>query len=149
MLTEENYRISINSYSNNDWKPLIEFIAKLNNANLTSKLVTDGTDKNGVPAFPYYEHNELVSEFIKIVYNIPIMIAFDWGSWDEGRKIVENNNFDFDTIDIPTKCKLISAIVRSDRFCEGDLVIAFESGQIPKMLKSIEKQLGYTNRAAN
>ncbi len=72
---------------------------------------------------------------------MPIIISFDWGSWDEGRKIIADVNFNFDTIDIPEKCKLITAIVRNDRFCEGTLIAAFESGFMLKLLKSIKKQL--------
>ena len=85
---------------------------------------------------------KVVSEFTRMVYEMPIMINFDWGSWDDGREIVSDDNFDYDTIDIPTRCKLITAIVRNDRFCEGALVEAFESGLILKLLKSIEKQIG-------
>ncbi len=56
--------------------------------------------------------------------------------------MANDKNFDFDSVDIPTKCKLITAIVRNDRFCEGALVSAFESGLILKILKSIKRQLG-------
>jgi len=70
-----------------------------------------------------------------------MIISFDWGSWDEGRKIASDENFDFDTTDLLTKCKLITAIVRNDRFCEGALVSAFESGLILKILKSIENEV--------
>ena len=76
-----------------------------------------------------------------IVYRLPIIISFDWGAWEEGRKIASNDDFDLDTLDLPAKCKLITAIVRSDRFCEGTLVSAFESGLILRILKSIEKQI--------
>lgn len=50
-----------------------------------------------------------------------------------------DESFDFDSADLIKKCKLITAIVRNDRFCEGALVSAFESGLILKILKSIEK----------
>ena len=73
---------------------------------------------------------------------MPILISFDWGSWDLPVKIEKDENFDFDIIDIPTKCKVITTIVRADRFCEGHLVYTFESGLILKILKSIKKQLG-------
>ena len=76
-----------------------------------------------------------------IVYRLPIIISFDWGAWEEGREIASNEEFDFDTIDIPAKCKLITVIVRNDRFCDGVLVSAFESGQILRILKSIERQI--------
>ncbi len=56
-----------------------------------------------------------------------------------------NDEFDFDTLDIPEKCKLITAIERNDRFWDGALVSAFESGLISRILKSIEKQLADAN----
>jgi hypothetical protein len=56
-------------------------------------------------------------------------------------KIENTENFDLDSIDTPAKCKLIMAIVRNDRFHEGALVSAFESGLIMKILKSIERQI--------
>lgn len=55
--------------------------------------------------------------------------------------MARNEGFDFDTIDLPTTCKLITAIVRNDRFCEGALDSAFESGFMLRILKSMEKQI--------
>ena len=55
--------------------------------------------------------------------------------------MARDENFDFDSTDLITKCKLITAIVRNDRFCEGALVAAFESGLILKILKSMEKEV--------
>ena len=74
-----------------------------------------------------------------IVYRLPIIIGFDWGAWEAGK--TSYDDFDLDTLDLPAKCKLITAIVRNDRFCEGALVSAFESGLILRILKSIEKQI--------
>ena len=98
-------------------------------------------DKKEIIQFSYCIQAPIVSQFLKIAYSLPIIIRFDWGAWEEGRKIASNEDFDFDTLDLPTKCKLITAIVRNDRFCEGALVSAFESGLILRILKSIEKQI--------
>ena len=54
---------------------------------------------------------------------------------------MNDKNFNFDSIDIPTMCKIITAIVRNNRFCDGALVSAFESGLILKILKSIKHQI--------
>lgn len=97
--------------------------------------------KDGVIQLPYCLPAPIVSQFLNIVYTIPIIISFDWGAWYEGRIIASNEGFDFDTIDLVTKCKLITVIVRNDRFCEGALVSAFKSGLILKILKSIEKEI--------
>jgi len=142
LLKENNYIEKIKSYSKNDWLPLLDLILKIEKVEKfgddteAMKLLEQGIlDMN-----PYVEH-EIVEEFRQACYAIPIMIDFNWGAWDEGRKIVSNEDFDYDTIDIPTKCKIITAIVRNDRFCSGRLVEAFETGMILKVLKSIQKQL--------
>jgi hypothetical protein len=53
--------------------------------------------------------------------------------WDEGRKMLNDTHFNYDTIDIPTKCKLITMIICSNRFSDGALVSAFETGLILKL----------------
>lgn len=146
VLKPDNYIEKINSYTEQDWQPLldlipeIERIDKFGDDSEAMKLLEQGIiDMN-----PYEEH-PIVQQFRDAVYSIPIMIDFNWGAWDEGREMVSDENFDYDSIDIPTKCKIITAIVRNDRFCSGRLVEAFESGMMLKVLKSIRKQLSYNN----
>jgi len=132
----------INSYTESDWQPLLDLIPKIEKVEKfgddteAMKLLEQGIiDMN-----PYVEH-EIVEQFREACYAIPIMIDFNWGAWDEGREIVSDENFDYDDIDIATKCKIITAIVRNDRFYSGRLVEALESGMMQKVLKSIQKQL--------
>ncbi|MDA3912175.1 MAG: DUF6508 domain-containing protein [Bacteroidales bacterium] len=77
--------------------------------------------------------SSIVSRFHKIVYDLPIVITFNWNMWDEGRKMLNDTHFNYDTIDIPTKCKLITMIICSNRFSDGALVSAFETGLILKL----------------
>ena len=139
-LTEENYREKIQSYTAFDWKPLLELIPQIEET-VDFGIWDEVKVEDGVMILPHINPAEIVNRLNTIVYDIPIIIDFKWSSWDEGRKMLQKENFDYDSIDIPTKCKLISAIVRNDRFCEGALVDAFESGQILKILKSIERQI--------
>ena len=129
----------INAYTLRDWRPLFALIPKIETTSVFGELKVE--EKDGVIQLPYWRPAPVVSQFLEVVYTIPIIINFDWLSWDEGRKIARDKDFDFDTIDLPTKCKLITAIVRNDRFCDGALVSAFESGLILKILKSIEKEV--------
>jgi hypothetical protein len=146
ILNENNYIGTINGFSKNDWRPLIELIPKI------EKVEQFGDDteamkllEQGILDMNPYEEHPIVQQFRDVVYSIPIMIDFNWGEWAEGRKMVSDEDFDYDSIDIPTKCKIITAIVRNDRFCSGQLVDVFESGLMLKVLKSIRKQLnGYT-----
>ena len=116
-------------------------IPKIENTSRFGEWAGGEEDKEGVISFPYMREASIVSEFLEIVYDMPIIINFDWGGWNEGSEMVSNQNFNFDTIDLPTKCKMITGIVRSDRFDDGVLVGAFKDGVILRILKSIEKQI--------
>ena len=138
---ETDFEGKINSLKRSDFKPLLDLIPKIQATSWFGKLKGGNKDKDGSILMPYYEENVVVDLFRSIAYDIPIIIPFDWGKWEKGREIINNPNFDCKTIDIATICKTITTIVRSDRFCEGALISAFESGLILKLLVSIENQL--------
>jgi len=140
-LTKDNFIEKIQSFKVLDWKPLMELIPIIERTGKFSEIDGEVKIKDGVMILPHENQHDVVCRFQDIAYKMPIIIDFDWGSWDEGRKMLNDESFDYDSIDILTKCKLITAIVRNDRFCEGALVDAFESGQILKILKAIEKQI--------
>ncbi|HNQ68528.1 MAG TPA: DUF6508 domain-containing protein [Bacteroidales bacterium] len=144
ILDENNFYETINSLSKKDWRPLLDLIPKIEKVGKfgdntkAMKLLEQGI----LVMDPYVEH-PIVQQFRDLVYSIPVIIDFNWGKWDEGRRIVSDEDFDYDSINILTKCKIITAIVRNDRFCSGRLVEAFESGMILKILISIRKQLKF------
>jgi hypothetical protein len=140
-LVENNYKEQLNAFTQKDWQPLIELIPKIETTSRFGELGGGEEDEEGAFVMPYSIHSSIVSEFLEIVYVMPIIINFNWGDWREGPEMLRNKNFNFDTIDLPTKCKMITGIVRSDRFDDGVLVGAFKDGVILRILKSIEKQI--------
>ncbi len=141
ILKEHNHQEIINAYTLSDWKPLLDLIHRIERQISFSQRRDKVRSENNSIIMPLSVEAPIVDEFREIVYQIPIMIDFDWSGWDEGRKMASDENFDYDTIDIPTKCKLITVIVRKDRFCDGALAAAFQKGTILKILKSIERQI--------
>jgi hypothetical protein len=141
VLAEESYIETINGYTKQQWKPLLELIPFIENAPNFGEFEESQSIADGIHTFTYRSVSDLVSKFLEIVYAIPVIIDFDWGSWVEGIRIAKDIGFNYDTIDIPTKCKLITTFVRNDRFFEGALVEVFESGLMLKILKSIENQI--------
>jgi len=141
-LNENNYIETINGFSSSDWKPILDLIPEIEQTSTFGEMKGGEKNAEGIIVIPCLTESSVVSRFHKIVYDMPIIIDFDWGSWHEGREMARDENFDFNSVDIPTKCKIITAIVRNDRFCEGALVSAFESGIILKILKSIRQQTG-------
>ncbi len=141
VLKEHEYLDRINAYTQSDWKPLLDLIPRIEAQDKFGERMGGEILDDDSFTMPYYIESGIVNEFREIVYGIPIMIDFNWSSWDEGRKMVGDKDFDYITVDIPTKCKIITAIVRNDRFSDGALVDAFDRGLILKVLKSTEKQL--------
>jgi|SRR5690554_3706170 len=133
-IPEENHIETINNYTAEDWKPMLDLIEEIEKTESFYTL----DDKS---LFDPYNYSTVVDKFTNLMYEIPLMINFDWRKWGEGNKIYATQDFDFDSIDIPTKCKLLSALVRSERFNAGKLAIAFDNGKILKILISIRKQL--------
>jgi hypothetical protein len=90
----------------------------------------EGTAENP-HTFPWFELSELGNEFLKTVYETGVILReFDWATWAHGpegqelasdRKALSEANED-------QLAKLLTAIVRQDRFVEGALSSAFEAG---------------------
>lgn len=133
VIQEENHVEIINSYTAEDWKPMLDLIEEIEKAESFYTL-----DES---VFDPYNYSPVVDKFTNLMYEIPLMINFNWGKWVEGKEIYAMRDFDFDSIDIPTKCKLLTALVRSERFNAGELAIAFDDGKILKILISIRNQL--------
>ncbi|MDY0254275.1 MAG: DUF6508 domain-containing protein [Tenuifilaceae bacterium] len=138
---EGDYKEVISKYTQKDWQPMLDLIPEVEKTREFGKIGGGGKDENGVLIMPYSIPSEIVCRFEEIVYDIPIVISFDWGSWSKDNSIIHSGNFDYDTIDIPTKCMVITTFARANRFVDGVLVDAFEKGQILKILRSIERQL--------
>jgi hypothetical protein len=149
ILNSENHIEIINSYSIQDWKPLLDLIPEIETTKVFGRYQGIEETEEGVFTLPYWITGDLIDRFFKIVYEMPIIISFHWASWDEGRRIANDPDFDFNTTDIPTKCKLITAIVRNDRFYDCALIDAFESGLMLRILKSIDQQLKEIKQAGN
>ena len=139
-LTETNYIETINGYSAARWQPLLDLIPEIENATDFGKMKGGEINEHEI-LMPYAVEASIISRFREVIYEIPVIVDFNWPEWEQGKEIVSDKHFDFDSIDIPTKCKIISAIARNDRFCDGVLLSAFQSGMMLKILKSIKGQI--------
>ena len=141
LFNNDEAEVRINALTKEDWKPLLDLVPEIEKTEKFSEFIFDKKTPEDYNVMPYYDYGPVVFKFLKAVYDIPIIINFSWSSWEEGRNILKNKDFNFDTLDLVTKCRLITAIVRNDRFCEGVLADAFKSGLMLKILKSIEKDI--------
>ena len=97
-------------------------------------------NKDRINTIPHLIYADKVSEFIEVLHSTNFIISFNWSKWDEGKKIISDVKL-IKVVDLLTLRKLITAIVRNDRFCEGTLLNAIEDGIIQIVLKRLQQLL--------
>lgn len=80
------------------------------------------------------EYSKEVSDFIDLCYREGFILQFDWSEW-----YADNHERPIDEMDYEDTCKLLTAIVRSDRFNDGALLNAFQNGTIAHILERIKE----------
>lgn len=94
--------------------------------------------EDGVIEMPFWTSDPIVSDFVTFMYANDLVINFDWSAWDEGREWYKNDDDSkYKALDIPTALKLLTAVIRNNRFSDGALVGAFESGDFPKIINRL------------
>jgi hypothetical protein len=126
------------SIDQSEWKKLFDLLPEIGRTKTFGMLRGGEKQADGAYTMPWYQRSAVVNELERVAYELGIVVPFDWGTWDEGREILHEKNPDFEQLDAVTLCKLITAIVRNDRFCDGVLVENFENGVIPKIILSLK-----------
>lgn len=91
---------------------------------------------------PYFRKGPVAREITRLLYDVKLIVPFDWPNWDEGRELLSGN--DLTKLEGQPKhilVGLLTALVRNDRFCEGAWGEAVESGIVRKILKELKKRL--------
>lgn len=61
-------------------------------------------------------------------------------SWTEGGVILKNQDFNYSALDKITLCKLLTAIVRADRFSCGTTICFLKNGIITNIFKALKQK---------
>lgn len=80
---------------------------------------------------------KVVQDFLYLFHELDLKVVFGWSNWTEGHNILNQAEFDFDNLETYTLCKLLTTIVRADRFNEGFLIARFEDGTVLRILRAI------------
>ncbi|MCX6350594.1 MAG: DUF6508 domain-containing protein [Bacteroidetes bacterium] len=128
-----------------DWQKLFALIPEIENTKIFGKISKVEKDKDGVQVMPYMISSEVVDKFYNVVYELEILPNFDWMNWKEAKPIIDDESFDYNELETITLCKLLTFIIRADRFSEGVLVSCFTNGSILKIILSLRDKINGTN----
>lgn len=78
---------------------------------------------------------------IHLSYKQKILRDFDWGKWDKGRKIFRDKKTNYKILSYDDLAKLMTALLRNGRFCQGPVRSAIKYGAILKIFEGIKYKL--------
>lgn len=139
MIDLEKLQKHIMALTTNDWDRLFSLLPEIETTKKFGEVKGGEKLENGSFTFPYWSSSEIVDKVFHLIHELNLVSAFDWKSWQEGKSILNNQEFNFSNLDTITLCKLLTTIVRADRFNNGFFVLNFENGVIPKIIKAIEQ----------
>lgn len=140
----ENIKQHIDKLKHADWQRLFDLIPRIEKNRKFGENLLPIEDKEGNIQISPMMPEKIVHDFTDIMYELDLVIGFNWSAWDEGRKIASENKYE--NLDTITLLKLLTALIRNDRFCDGVLVARFEDGSILKILKELK---GNINKLKN
>lgn len=127
--------------SNNNWDKLFRLITEIEETSSFGEMKVGDKNPDGTINMPYINSAKVVDDFFHLSHEIGIVPEFNWVDWTEGREIIKDRKTDYSKLDTETLCKLLTVIIRTDRFNEGFLVSCFENGIILKILHSFKQNI--------
>jgi len=95
-----------------------------------------GLSKKGIP-MPLLAYSQELKDFLHQLYALGIVTPFDWPEWQ--RKEQSYSLDKIATADSVYLRKLLTVLVRKERFCEGTLQWAFQNGVIVAILHRLKQ----------
>jgi hypothetical protein len=86
----------------------------------------------------WIDNQSLIYEFFDFMNDKNLLPFYDWFNWNEGSDLFlldEPNKYN--SVGLETALKLLYAAKRKERFADGTLVWAFESGYFPKLINRL------------
>ena len=123
------------------WEPIFNLITKIENTESFGETHFLEKMPNGILTFPYTKSAEVVKEFNDQVYRLRLLIDFEWHRWLKGTEILNDKNSDYDALSLDTLLRLITVMIRADRFHDGYLVKCFEEGIVLKILSALQPKV--------
>jgi Family of unknown function (DUF6508) len=100
-------------------------------------------DEPGILHFPYSDLSREAVEFVKAAYDLGWVKQFDWSAWmrtPKGKKLTESPDLVASATHVQL-AKLLTVYIRGERFNEGALNSAFDSGLLTAIVRRAEALL--------
>ena len=85
--------------------------------------------------------SQTFNQLFKALYESKVIQPFDYIDWQSARQAWNDPGYDFAQLSLVELFEHLTAIFRADRFEEGTIVCAFNSGLFEKIFQSLEQKI--------
>ena len=146
MIKVKHFIKHLDGISQADWDSLFELLPEIKSTKIFGELIEPKKQENGSYTFPYWNSASIVDRTLDRIDDLDLTPNFDWMHWNEGVEILSTENFNYSTLDKITLCKLLTCIIRLERFCDGNIVHKFEDRTVEKILENLQVKLSNSNK---
>jgi hypothetical protein len=139
MIELEKFQAHIETLKTTDWERLFSLLPEIEVSKNNREINSSEKLIDGAIPFPNVNSSMIINKVFNLIHELNLVPAFDWTSWEEGINILNNHEFDYAKLDTITLCKLLTTIIRADRFNDGFLVSCFENGIVSKIIKALNQ----------
>ena len=101
-------------------------------------LVIDNAAGANFRQWPYADYDPKVDSFIEAAYrNNWVLTGFDWPTWGQSERAIQLRDEEsaIEHASADELCYLLTVLIRQDRFVEGSLLKAFDSGLMLRIVR--------------
>ena len=141
MIALEKFPDHLQTLQLKDWETLFILLPEIEMTSDFGQLKGGESLNDGSVSMPFWSSSEIARKTFAAIRNLDLCPVFDWSNWPEGKAILDDQAFDYDQIDTIVLCKLLTLIIRQDRFNDGYLVSCFEKGIMTKIIRSLKENI--------
>ncbi len=131
--------------STEQWRALWEAVKELEEGRTHSRWgggeqvgtsVVDGIEQP-VTQMPYMIYSAAVEKIMQCLYGMGLVVPFDWPAWKGGQRY--RGGIGLEDAPVADVVRLLTSIVRADRFCEGTVAAAIDDGSVIAALRRLRR----------
>lgn len=133
MINEHKFNKHILTISSKQWDLLFSLINNLDKDQAYCVIIEN------YEKAPRIKLSKSIKQVLSSLHSLNLFIEFDYLSWKEKDKLIAYTNYSsFQSITI---CKLLTVMVKNEKFCHGTIVRWFETKIAIQLLKQLQKNI--------
>ncbi|UFH53479.1 DUF6508 domain-containing protein [Spirosoma sp. KNUC1025] len=138
MIELEQLTEHLSSIKPSDWNKLFGLMPEIDATQKFGEVMGGDKLPDDSITMPYWSSAKIVDKFFYAVNDLDVVPVYNWTSWKEGKNLLDDNRTNYNNLTIETLCKLLSIVIRADRFSDGYLVSMFTNGKMLKIIRAIK-----------